>query len=198
MRCDFSSITILKTWQRLRNISVLHDAIPYSNNRVNHPMHVKHYTTAFTPRNRNRVTATVTATATAFQNLGAAAWGRPISNSLTTKAVGAVKTNSVLGLGLHVCNYELGIVFIVPPSDANGSPNHKSRSLDDIILPFVVPAPKYRPSDTPATKQAIREALAEWEREISLEAVASGELMEEEIPDEEEEVLEATDYVAKE
>ncbi|CAL5361703.1 unnamed protein product [Camellia sinensis] len=132
-------------------------------------------------------------------NFSAAAWGRPISNSLRTKAVGAVKTNSVLGSRLHVCNYELGIVFIIPPSDANGSPNHKSRSLDDVILPFVVPVPKYRPSDTLATKQAMREALAEWEREISLKAVVSGELMEvEEIPNEEEEVLEATDYLAKE
>ncbi|THG01521.1 hypothetical protein TEA_020777 [Camellia sinensis var. sinensis] len=177
-----------KTWQRLRNISVLHDAIPYSNNRVNHPMHVK----------SKKDVSSFGWVYSGTYNFSAAAWGRPISNSLTTKAVGAVKTNSVLGLGLHVCNYELGIVFIVPPSDANGSPNHKSRSLDDIILPFVVPAPKYRPSDTPATKQAIREAVAEWEREISLKAVASGELMEEEIPDEEEEVLEATDYVAKE
>ncbi|CAL5444294.1 unnamed protein product [Camellia sinensis] len=123
-------------------------------------------------------------------NFSAAAWGHPISNSLRTKVVGAVKTNSVLGSRLHVCNYELGIVFIVPPSDANGSPNHKSRSLDDCS--------KTSASDTPATKQAMREALAEWEREISLEAIASGELMEEEIPDEEEEVLEATDYVAKE
>ncbi|CAL5444305.1 unnamed protein product [Camellia sinensis] len=101
-------------------------------------------------------------------------WGRPTSNSLRTKAVGALKTNSVLGSRLHVCNYEHGIVFIVPPSDANSSPNHKSMSLDDIILTFVVPAPKYRPNDTPATKQAIRETLVECEKEISMEAVASG------------------------
>ncbi|CAL5444292.1 unnamed protein product [Camellia sinensis] len=30
-----------KTWQRLRNIGILHDAIPYPNDRVNHPLHVK-------------------------------------------------------------------------------------------------------------------------------------------------------------
>ncbi|KAL7179760.1 hypothetical protein ACSBR1_043042 [Camellia fascicularis] len=184
-----------KTWQRLRNVGMLHDAIPYPNNRVNHPMHVKVARRRFQSKKDASSFGWVYS---GSHNFSAAAWGRPISNSLRTKAVGAVKTNSVLGSRLHVCNYELGIVFIVPPSDANGSPNHKSRSLDDIILPFVVPAPKYRPSDTPATKQAMREALAEWEREISLEAVASGELMEEEIPDEEEEVLEATDYVAKE
>ncbi|CAL5440496.1 unnamed protein product [Camellia sinensis] len=184
-----------KTWQRLRNVGMLHDAIPYPNNRVNHPMHVKVARRRFQSKKDASSFGWVYS---GSHNFSAAAWGHPISNSLRTKAVGAVKTNSVLGSRLHVCNYELGIVFIVPPSDANGSPNHKSRSLDDIILPFVVPAPKYRPSDTPATKQAMREALAEWEREISLEAIASGELMEEEIPDEEEEVLEATDYVAKE
>ncbi|KAF5932646.1 hypothetical protein HYC85_028817 [Camellia sinensis] len=207
-----------KTWQRLRNVGMLHDAIPYPNNRVNHPMHVKpadllarpHWPDQLPPAlpeshqvARRRFQSKKDASSFGWvysgsHNFSAAAWGHPISNSLRTKAVGAVKTNSVLGSRLHVCNYELGIVFIVPPSDANGSPNHKSRSLDDIILPFVVPAPKYRPSDTPATKQAMREALAEWEREMSLEAIASGELMEEEIPDEEEEVLEATDYVVKE
>ncbi|KAI7985245.1 hypothetical protein LOK49_LG14G01390 [Camellia lanceoleosa] len=69
-----------------------------------------------------------------------------------------------------------------------------------ILLLFVVPAPKYRPSDTPTTKQAMREALSECEREISMKAVALGFLMEEkeEIPDEEEQVLEAADYVTKE
>ncbi|CAL5361702.1 unnamed protein product [Camellia sinensis] len=141
-----------KTWQTLRNLGMLHDAIPYPNDRVNHSTHVK----------------------VARRHFSTATWGRPTSNSLRTKAVGALKTNSVLGSRLHACNYELGIVFIVPPSDANSSPNHKSTSLDDIILTFVVPAPKYRPNDTPTTKQAMREALVECEREISMEAVASG------------------------
>ena len=30
-----------KTWQRLRNIDILHDAIPHPHDRVGHPMHVK-------------------------------------------------------------------------------------------------------------------------------------------------------------
>ncbi|CAL5444308.1 unnamed protein product [Camellia sinensis] len=30
-----------KTWQRLRNLGMLHDAIPYPNDRVNHSTHVK-------------------------------------------------------------------------------------------------------------------------------------------------------------
>ncbi|XP_028064672.1 uncharacterized protein LOC114267807 [Camellia sinensis] len=153
-----------KRWRRLRNVGMHHDAIPYPNNRVNHPMHVKVARRRFQSKKDASSFGWVYS---GSHNFSAAAWGRPISNSLRTKAVGAVKTNSVLGSRLHVCNYELGIVFIIPPSDANGSPNHKSRSLDDIILPFVVPAPKYSPSDTPATKQAMREALAEWERDIS-------------------------------
>ncbi|KAI7979380.1 Tyrosyl-DNA phosphodiesterase 1 [Camellia lanceoleosa] len=138
-----------KTWQRLRNVGMLHDVIPYPNNRVNHPMHVKVARRRFQSKKDASSFGWVYS---GSHNFSAAAWGRPISNSLRTKAVGAVKTNSVLGSRLHVCNYELGIVFIVPPSDVNGSPNHKSGSLDDIILPFVVPAPKYRPSDSPATK----------------------------------------------
>ncbi|CAL5444297.1 unnamed protein product [Camellia sinensis] len=117
-----------KTWRRLRNVGMLHDAIPYPNDRVNHPVHVKVAGRCFQSK----------------KDASSFGW--------VTKAVGAVKTNYVLGSRLHICNYELGIVFIVLPSDANSSPNHKSLSLDDIILPFVVPAPKYRPSDTPATK----------------------------------------------
>ncbi|CAL5444300.1 unnamed protein product [Camellia sinensis] len=161
-----------KTWQRLRNVGMIHDAIPYPNDRVNHPVHVK----------SKKDASSYGWVYCGSHNFSAAPWGRPISNSLRTKVVGAMKTNSVLGSRLHVCNYELGIVFIVSPSDANSSPNHKSLSLDDIILPFVVPAPKYKP------------------KKISMEAVAFEELMEEEeeIADEKEEVLVAADYVTKE
>ncbi|XP_028058373.1 uncharacterized protein LOC114262224 [Camellia sinensis] len=175
---------------------MIHDTIPHPNDGVNHPVHVK---VARRCLQSKKDASSFGWLYYGSHNFSATAWGRPISNSRRTKAVGAVKTNSVLGSKLHVCNYELGIVFIVPLSDANSSANHKSPSLDDIILPFVVPTPKYRPSDTPATKQAMREALAERSREISLEAVAFEELMEEEeIADEEEKVLDATDYVAKE
>ncbi|THF96918.1 hypothetical protein TEA_024256 [Camellia sinensis var. sinensis] len=215
-----------KTWRRLRNVGMLHDAIPYPNDRVNHPVHVKRLFDSNNDSNGSQLNPYELMrkhNTRAFQGVEehvhriksfflsiSYCWyfGRAFPSidtlfdyvdSVLTKAVGAVKTNSVLGSRLHICNYELDIVFIVPPSDANSSPNHKSLSLDDIILPFVVPAPKYRPSDTPATKQAMREALAERAREISMEAVAFEELMEEEeIADEEEEVLKATDYVAKE
>ncbi|GFZ17280.1 clp ATPase [Actinidia rufa] len=186
-----------KTWQRLRNVDVLRDAIPYPSDRVNYPMHVKIARRRFQPKEKD---------ASSFgwvycgsHNFSAAAWGRPMSNSFGIKSDRPMKMNSVLGSRLHICNYELGIIFIVPPPIATGSPNHKSKSLDDIILPFVVPAPKYRPSDTPATALAMRKALAERERDMFMEeAAAAGELMEEEIPDEEEEVFEATDYVTKE
>ncbi|XP_028100025.1 uncharacterized protein LOC114299467 isoform X5 [Camellia sinensis] len=36
-------VHVKKTWQRLRNVGMPHDAIPYPNDRVNHPVHVKVY-----------------------------------------------------------------------------------------------------------------------------------------------------------
>lgn len=138
-------------------------------------------------------------------NFSAAAWGRPISSTLGIQPSGAARPNNpVLGSRLHICNYELGIIFIVPPSDIKVGANKKSGNLDDIVLPFVVPAPKYRARDRPATAQAMQEALAELteqEKERFAEALNVGGLMEEEEeipPDEEEEVLEDTDYVAVE
>lgn len=101
------------------------------------------------------------------------------------------KTNSSLGSRLHVCNYELGIVFIFPPTETEDRKD--SMKLDDIVLPFVVPAPKYGPTDRPATTRAMREALTEVidrERENLVEV--------EEIPDEENEAVEATDFVVEE
>lgn len=114
-----------------------------------------------------------------------------------------MRSNSVLGSRLHICNYEIGIVFIVPPTDTGDYTNSETKPLDDIALPFLVPAPKYKPTDWPATPRAMKEALAELserEREKHLleSAAISGEWMEEEIPDENDEVLEDTAYVAAE
>ncbi|XP_059638737.1 uncharacterized protein LOC132281011 isoform X2 [Cornus florida] len=187
-----------KTWQRLRNIDILHDSIPYPNERVGHPMHSKVARRRFQSKTDGSSFGWVYC---GSHNFSAAAWGRSLSNSPVMKANGAMKTNSVLGPRLHICNYELGIVFVVPPSDMKNDANQRSRSLDEIILPFVVPAPKYRSTDRPATAQAMREALAELterEREKFVEASIPGELMEEEIPDEEDEVLEAADYITEE
>lgn len=128
-------------------------------------------------------------------NFSAAAWGRPISNS---RPNGAVRTNPVLGSRLHISNYELGIIFIVPPSDTKNYVKKVGTNLDEIVLPFVVPAPKYKQRDMPATAQAMREALAELTEQEKQRYAETGDLMEEEMPNEEEEVLEASDYVTVE
>lgn len=134
-------------------------------------------------------------------NFSAAAWGRPISDRQSN---GNVRNNSVLGSRLHISNYELGIIFIVPPPDAVDCVEHNIRNLDDIVLPFVVPPPKYRPTDKPATAQAIREALkelSEQERERDEAVLAiDGDWMDEGITteQEEEEVLKTAQYVTQE
>lgn len=98
-------------------------------------------------------------------NFSAAAWGRLL---LDRQSNG---NSSVLGSRLHISNYELGIVFIVPPPDAA---KENTENLDDIGLPFVVPPPKYRPTDKPANAQAIREALTELsEREKEINEAAA-------------------------
>lgn len=123
-------------------------------------------------------------------NFSAAAWGRQISNPFGTKADGPQKADPSMNSGLHICNYELGIIFTFPPTENNDSSKVKSTKLDDIILPFVVPAPKYGLGDRPATMQAMREvAIAEQEREKHAEEEMMEELLEEE------EEMEAPDYV---
>lgn len=188
-----------KTWLRLRTLGILHDAVPYPVERVGHPMHVKVARRRFQSK---MDTSSFGWVYCGSHNFSAAAWGRPLYNPHGVKADGAARANSVLGSRLHICNYELGIVFIVPPSDSNGRTNHKCANLDDIVLPFVVPAPKYRPMDKPATKHAMREALAELSEQerghAIAEAAAGGEPEIEEIPDEEEEALEAPDFIALE
>lgn len=87
--------------------------------------------------------------------------------------------------GLHICNYELGIIFTFPPTENNDCHKAKSTKLGDIVLPFVVPAPKYESQDRPATKLAMREVMTELaEREG--EKQAEEEMMEEIIEEEEE------------
>lgn len=85
---------------------------------------------------------------------------------------------------LRVCNYELGIVFVFPPPHEETDSCDGSK-IDDIVLPFVVPAPKYGWSDRPATGLAMREALAEF-REGSRSFFVESEV-EEEVEDREEE-----------
>ncbi|KAL3512030.1 hypothetical protein ACH5RR_024747 [Cinchona calisaya] len=183
-----------KTWQRLKNVGILHDAIPYPNERIGFPMHVKVAQRRFQSKTDASSFGWVYC---GSHNFSAAAWGRPLPNTVDRKASVNDRSNSVLGSRLHICNYELGIIFTVPPSNSKGGHGDKNfSSLDDIVLPFVTPAPKYGPRDGPATAQAMREVLTELtelERDIDDAVPITGEC-----PDEEEEVLEATEFVPKE
>ncbi|XP_062091483.1 uncharacterized protein LOC133797557 isoform X2 [Humulus lupulus] len=175
-----------KTWERLRPINILHDAIPHPYNRVGHPMHTK------VARRRFRSVTDASSFGWIYcgsHNFSAAAWGRTISNSYGIKVDEEGKSKSSLGPRLHVCNYELGIVFIFPPTDGKHTASKISRNLDDIVLPFVVPAPKYGPRDRPATPKAMREALTTISNQEDVEV--------EEVPDEDESAQE-TDFVAEE
>lgn len=132
-------------------------------------------------------------------NFSAAAWGRLISTPSVLKANGTGNVNSSPDQMLHICNYELGIIFTFPQTETSSNAIQNSTTLDDIVLPFVVPAPKYKRGDRPATRLAMWQALAELnekERETLREEETEAEIMEE-IPDEDE-VVEATDYVAEE
>eukprot|EP00257_Ricinus_communis_P026577 XP_025013991.1 uncharacterized protein LOC8275459 isoform X3 [Ricinus communis] len=184
------------TWQRLRSAEILHDAVPHPYDRVGHPMHVKVARRCFQSKTDVSSSGWVYC---GSHNFSAAAWGRPICHPFGLKSNEPGKTNLSSGLRLHVCNYELGIIFVFPPSRTKGIDNKDAATLDDVVLPFVVPAPKYGPTDWPATKKAMREALIELndqEREKLVE-LANFEETTEEIPDEEE-VVEATHYVVEE
>lgn len=128
-------------------------------------------------------------------NFSAAAWGRPISNPFGLKSNKRGKTSTSLGSRLHVCNYELGIIFTFP-QETKGIINEGCGNLDDIVMPFVVPAPKYGPGDRPATARAMSEALTELKEQGIEEAIT--EETTEDIPDEEEEVAGADFVVEKE
>ena len=125
-------------------------------------------------------------------NFSAAAWGLPISNSNGAINDEGGTPGSSSNLRLHVCNYELGVVFTFPPTETKSGASKSSMDLDDIILPYVVPAPKYGPRDRPATAKAMREALAalnELERQNLVEV--------EEVPDEGE-LAEDSNFVVEE
>lgn len=179
-----------KTWQRLKKVGILHDATPFPANRVGFPMHVK--------VGRRRFESTDGSSCgwvyCGSHNFSAAAWGRPVSHRQSN---GTVTNSCVLGSRLHISNYELGIVFIVPPPDLVNCAKESAESLDDIILPFIVPPPKYSLVDMPATAQAMRNAWAEQHKRELHEAVltTTDDCMVEEIPEEEEdEIFEIDKY----
>lgn len=185
-----------KTWQRLRSVGVLHDAVPHPNDRIGLPMHVKVARRRFQANNESPFGWVYCGS----HNFSAAAWGRPLSKSID-KPAARDRNKPLLGLRLHISNYELGIVFVVHPSCMEANVHQMKMNLDDIALPFAVPAPKYTWRDRPATRQAMSEALSELsklEREKSETVGAAGECLEDEIPVEEDNVVEADVIVTTE
>ncbi|XP_073040041.1 uncharacterized protein [Primulina eburnea] len=181
-----------KTWQRLKKVGILHDATPFPADRVGFPMHVKVGRRRFESTDGSSFGWVYCGS----HNFSAAAWGRPVSDRQLN---GTVTNSCVLGSRLHVSNYELGILFIVPPPDSVDCAKESAESLDDIILPFIVPPPKYSLVDMPATAQAMRNAWTEQgERERELhEAVLTpaDDCVVEEIPEEEDdEIFEIDKY----
>ncbi|CAK7336886.1 unnamed protein product [Dovyalis caffra] len=182
-----------KTWQRLRCVDILHDAVPHPSDREGCPMHVK------VARRRFQSKTDASSFGWVYcgsHNFSAAAWGRVISNPFGLKSKEPGKTNTRLSSRLHVSNYELGIIFTFPPTETKAITNKDCANLDDIVLPFVVPAPKYGLTDRPATARAMREALTEL-TELERDELIAEEVIEE-IPEEEDEAVEATDYVVEE
>ncbi|XP_010250426.1 PREDICTED: uncharacterized protein LOC104592681 isoform X5 [Nelumbo nucifera] len=190
-----------RTWQRLRNVGIFHDAIPHPSERIGYPMHIKVARRRF---QRTTDGASFGWVYCGSHNFSPAAWGRPMCNTSGLKADEAAGATCALGSKLHICNYELGIIFIIPPLDKINGTNHKTSSVDDIILPFIMPPPKYQPEDRPATGQAMKEALlelAKLEKEKLTAKVNIEDLMDEEFPDEEEEegnTVEVMHYVVEE
>ncbi|XP_074311932.1 uncharacterized protein LOC141647583 [Silene latifolia] len=165
-----------KTWQKLKMVDILHDAIPHPSGRVGHPMHVKVARRRF----KSKSGASFGWVYCGSHNISAAAWGRTVSNQSRSSSNG----NSS-GSRLHVCNYELGCIFVFPPSGSKDSPPN----MDDISLPFATPAPKYGPRDRPATMRAMSEALAELvaqEGMIFADVAPTEEMVEEELEEEDE------------
>ncbi|KAF3773680.1 Tyrosyl-DNA phosphodiesterase 1 [Nymphaea thermarum] len=190
-----------KTWQRLRAADILYDAIPYPSERVGHPMHVKVAQRRFWNKT----------TSSSFgwiyfgsHNLSAAAWGYPLTDSPESGSVSV--GSSVLGSRLRISNYELGLVLVVPPPQTSKGDIEKNLVFDNIILPFVVPAPKYKLNDRPATMQAMREACAvELEKQMAILVSGEDDLMnedmiddEDEDEDEDEDIIEVTESATEE
>ncbi|KAK9117770.1 hypothetical protein Sjap_016717 [Stephania japonica] len=183
-----------KTWLGLRWMDIFHDAVPHPDSRVGYPMHSKVARRRF--QSKTGESSSFGWVYCGSHNFSPAAWGYPIT--AVSKTDGNAEF-SLLGPRLRVCNYELGIIFIVPPPDKLVDAKRRS-NLDDIVLPYVVPSPKYRSIDRPATAQAMRGAFAELsksDRELNQGKESAGEVMDAEIA-EEEEVVDVAEYVPEE
>ncbi|XP_031391719.1 uncharacterized protein LOC116203897 [Punica granatum] len=170
-----------RTWQKLKPAGILRDAVPHPHQRIGHPMHIKVARRRF----KSEMGTSSGWVYSGSHNFSAAAWGRLISSRSDSKA-----------MKLHVCNYELGILLVVPPGGKTCGNERNITNLDDIRLPFIMPAPKYVASDRPATKQAMREAAMKLNiLESELTEVPQTEVVDE-IP-EEEELVEPVDRIVE-
>uniref|UniRef100_A0A803MI34 HIRAN domain-containing protein n=1 Tax=Chenopodium quinoa TaxID=63459 RepID=A0A803MI34_CHEQI len=173
-----------KTWQRLKTVNILHDAIPQPGERVGYPMHVKVARRRFKSKKDGSSFGWIYC---GSHNMSAAAWGRPISSPSSNLVSGRSEEQSSVS-SLHVCNYELGIIFVFPPPKIKVTSQDNAPNLDDICLPFVEPAPRYGPRDRPATKRAMSEALTELAKEGRAIDLTAVEDVVEEVPNEDDEV----------
>lgn len=122
-------------------------------------------------------------------NFSPAAWGQPLRPPPKANPTEVTRAASS-GPRLHICNYELGIILIVPPPGMSKVSGGK-HGIDNITLPFVIPAPRYQHSDRPATPLAMQEAMAEA---CIPQSNDFSEETDEEIPDEDDEhVVELSD-----
>ncbi|WVZ85492.1 hypothetical protein U9M48_032414 [Paspalum notatum var. saurae] len=178
-----------KTWQRLRSTGIFHDAIPQPYARIGHPMHVKVAQRRFKSSLGGHSFGW---TYCGSHNFSPAAWGQllsPPSRSNPTEVRAAPS-----GPRLHICNYELGIILIAPPPGMPKPASASRHRIEGIALPFVVPPPRYKGNDRPATRLAMREAVAEAFGLQNNDVVDLSEDTDEDVPDEDDEqVVELSD-----
>ncbi|GJN27745.1 hypothetical protein PR202_gb15792 [Eleusine coracana subsp. coracana] len=178
-----------KTWQRLRSTGIFHDAIPHPDTRMGHPMHVKVAQRRFESSHGGHSFGW---TYCGSHNFSPAAWGQLLSPPSKVNPAGS--RAAPCGQKLHICNYELGIILISPPPGMSKHSSKRMHGIDDISLPFVVPPPRYKQNDRPATPLAMHEAVAEACVLQSNGPVDLSEETDEDVPDEEDEhVVELSD-----
>eukprot|EP00850_Spirogloea_muscicola_P001609 SM000006S19374 [mRNA] locus=s6:385360:389566:+ [translate_table: standard] len=156
----------------LLTANLLHDAIPKPPERSAVHMHVK-----VALRRFRGFAAGQPASGWVYcgsHNLSPAAWGRPVPKAPHSQSFDAGPERVALGSCLHIHNYEAGIVLTEPPpplptdigNQCHAKVGHghlcssSSRGLDQIALPFQVPAPQYKPGARPASWPAVRRAIA--------------------------------------
>ncbi|EFJ23310.1 hypothetical protein SELMODRAFT_415650 [Selaginella moellendorffii] len=162
-----------RTWERIKSTSAvnLHDAIPCPPSREGIPMHVKVAQRRFKSPTSSQAFGWIY---TGSHNFSPAAWGKYIN-----KAARNDDEYQPPCTRLHICNYELGIIFIDPPptyqddGDSNTTKQQNHGGIHSFTLPFRVPAPKYSSLDRPATGSAIFQLvqqLGEGQRSVLNEA----------------------------